>query len=124
LSECRAIASKYNAELHGRVIELEGLNLWDQGSTGESIQDFVKRFFRRDVNESPRVICLDLGSLDERRQVLVASEIALNSLWNSARKAWSETLHKPAQEDNRCPVFVVVDEAHNLAPEHPLSDAW
>jgi hypothetical protein len=39
------------------------------------------------------------------------------------RQSWEEALGNPAESDDRRPIFVVVDEAHNLAPQSPTTDS-
>jgi hypothetical protein len=103
-------------EIYARLLELLECDLWDKSN---SLEGLIGQFFQ--PNPSSRVICLDLGSLDRERQALLVAEAALDSLWTSARSAWNAAIARPRDEDTRCPVFVVIDEAHNLAPEQASS---
>lgn len=57
---------------------------------------------------------------------LLTVEVALARLWTRAKAAWRENADQTSgDEDDRVPTFIVVDEAHNFAPERsstPLRD--
>ena len=63
-------------------------------------------------------------SLDSARpsDTLLAVEVALSRLWNRAKSAWrkrsNDSVTQTPGPDERVPTFIVVDEAHNFAPEH------
>lgn len=67
-------------------------------------------------------------SLDSAGQAdtLLTVEIALSRLWTRAKAAWREAADQASgDKDDRVPTFIVVDEAHNFAPERsstPLRD--
>jgi hypothetical protein len=68
-------------------------------------------------------------SLDSARQgdALLAADVALSRLWLQAKNVWRERAEQSesARKDPIVPTFVVVDEAHNFAPEHsrdPITD--
>ena len=72
-------------------------------------------------------LALDTLNKDER---LLSVNVALEALWDSARNASIKILnhldnkiHMPDTieelEDNRVPVFIVIDEAHNFIPISP-----
>jgi hypothetical protein len=105
--------------LTGRIKELDKMVIWsDKGS------DFRSRLPSPLSMEPPRrVVCLDLGSLASPDERLLVAETALSGLWDKAREAWHNAMEKTPEEDERCPVFVVIDEAHNLGPAEPRSDA-
>lgn len=50
---------------------------------------------------------------------LLAVDVALSRLWKQAKDAWRKRLasSEDAENDRRVPTFIVVDEAHNFAPE-------
>lgn len=54
---------------------------------------------------------------------LLSADVALSRMWLRAKSEWrkrAETIHKVDHEpDGRVPTFIVIDEAHNFAPEHP-----
>jgi DNA helicase HerA-like ATPase len=63
-----------------------------------------------------RFVAIDLQSLSLGEQRLVV-EIALAAAWKRAREQQSRRFTDPeAWEKKRAPIFVVIDEAHNLAP--------
>jgi len=63
-------------------------------------------------------------ALDSANQTdtLLAVEVTLARLWHKAKLAWRARADSPnpaaAGDDKRVPTFIVVDEAHNFAPEH------
>ena len=66
-----------------------------------------------------RLEILDLPSLpDMSVRFLVISAMLANE-WERARRAWAEALERPAGDDTRVPTFIILDEAHNLAPAEP-----
>jgi hypothetical protein len=69
-----------------------------------------------------RILCIDLGSPDKPAARLAAASAVLNALWDVTRRQWLEALNRPSDQDARVPVFIVIDEAHNLAPTQPPSD--
>jgi hypothetical protein len=64
---------------------------------------------------------IDLPSLPSHEDQLLASHAILNSEWRRARQEWENMLRNPGQKDTRVPTFLVIDEAHNLAPKKPLT---
>jgi DNA helicase HerA-like ATPase len=67
------------------------------------------------------VQCIDLGSLAKPEAKLIAAREALRAIWFEAVRSWKSALDKSESDDARCPVFIVIDEAHNLAPAEPPS---
>ena len=88
------------AELHVRIEQVESMGIWAPAGAPRPYLDCLSS------RESALVcLCLDgLGRLE--RSVLMAKALAL--LWNR-------------QEKDRAPTFIVVDEAHNVAPVHPAN---
>ena len=72
------------------------------------------------------VLSLDASS---HKDTLLAVEIALSRLWKQAKDEWRKNAERPSRADeevgpeqnnrnyDRAPTFVVIDEAHNFAPE-------
>jgi uncharacterized protein len=77
-----------------------GIHRWQVWSTGDagSVQDLV-------VPDGPRILVIDLGSLETPGEKAVAAESVLAALWR----------HREARE----PTLVVIDEAHNVCPLEP-----
>jgi hypothetical protein len=50
---------------------------------------------------------------------LLAIDALLAVEWKSARDAWQRVMSQAAMPDKRVPVFIVVDEAHNMMPSEP-----
>jgi len=107
------------AKLYVRAAGMSLLNIWEKGSSPGSVNTHVKSLFESKLTQ--RVLCLDLASLEKQDERLMVTNAALGELWAAARRAWLEAIKQKKEADNRCPVFVVIDEAHNLAPvEAPL----
>ncbi|MFY9837399.1 MAG: ATP-binding protein, partial [Xanthobacteraceae bacterium] len=66
---------------------------------------------------------LDIGSLTTPNRVFIAAGAALDALWVKAREEWNKALGENPSDDPRCPIFIVIDEAHNLTPAAPSSEA-
>jgi hypothetical protein len=105
------------ANLSTRIAKLQSSHIWR--ATGTAIQEWVEVLVRTDLTS--RIVCLDLGSLDDLEEIYTTAGVALEALWEHARRAWTAALAAPADEERRCPVFVVIDEAHNIAPEQPTT---
>jgi hypothetical protein len=74
-------------------------------------------------SSSNRLEVIDLPSLRDRSTRLLAVSAVIKAEWDLARELWSEALEKPPEKDDRVPVFIVVDEAHNLIPAVPRGKA-
>ena len=57
---------------------------------------------------------IDLPSVDGRRSRALVVNAVMGQIQRQASKAWTAALSKDS--DTRVPIFIVVDEAHNLAP--------
>jgi uncharacterized protein len=71
--------------------------IWSSGDTG-ALQDLV-------AGDGPRALVVDLGSLESPGEKALAAESVLAALWR--------------QRQQRRPVLIVVDEAHNVCPREP-----
>jgi DNA helicase HerA-like ATPase len=101
-----------------RIEQLRCYDIWDKDirSVGQRMAPLCG------TDTDVRVVCLDLGSLDQPEQRFITAAAALDSLWVNARAAWTKALAAPQDQDRRCPVFVVIDEAHNIAPEESVTE--
>lgn len=59
---------------------------------------------------------IDLPSFQDKNTRLLAINSVIATEWHQARRNWSRALQFSADEDERVPTFIVVDEAHNLIP--------
>jgi hypothetical protein len=77
-----------------------GIHRWQIWSSGaaDSIQDLVG-------SGGPRVLIVDLGSLETWGEKAIAAESVLAALWR--------------RRGERDPTLVVIDEAHNVCPREP-----
>jgi len=82
-----------------------------------SVSDHVEDLF---ADGDKRGLILDLPSLPTSAAQQTACIAALETAWNSARGSWKKALAEA--EDARVPVFLVIDEAHNLAPAESRAD--
>ena len=100
--------------------DLLSLGIWDRETPDKSVAACVERLGKPDRCE--RVLCIDLGSPDNPAARLAAASAALNALWRDTRQRWLEAMNRSPDDDRRVPVFIVIDEAHNLAPTQPATD--
>ena len=63
-----------------------------------------------------RLLILDLPSLDYEHAQAMLADRAVELLSANARANWLDAVMRPPQEDPRVPIFIVIDEAHNLVP--------
>jgi ABC-type oligopeptide transport system ATPase subunit len=105
--------------LYANSTDLLGFEIWDRAESEQSLTSYVQRLNDRTSNK--RVLTIDLASLDMPEERLATAHAILNSLWDVARGNWLEAIKRPSKEDNRFPIFIVIDEAHNLAPMDPVT---
>jgi DNA helicase HerA-like ATPase len=98
--------------LYSRTHELARFTIWPSSGTSGSVNTRVRALFSRKAME--RVVSLDLGSLAEPDERLMITSSAIDTIWAEARAAWLGAMKRPIKGDKRIPVFVVIDEAHNL----------
>lgn len=98
--------------VYTRAFEIGVLPVWATETQPATVIASVKNLA---AGES-RVVCVDLASLEEHNARLMVAGSALNALWAARRTAWFDALKGKPEDDSRRPVFVVIDEAHNLAP--------
>ena len=79
---------------------IEDLGIWSRGDTGSVLDDLG----RADV----RCLVVDLGSLPTRTEQALVAEAVLAGLWR--------------QRQEREPVLIVIDEAHNVCPAEPRDE--
>ena len=70
-----------------------------------------------------RLEVIDLPSLRDRGARLLAINAFLEQESVRSKHLWSQALDKPLSLDERVPVFIIVDEAHNVIPAEPRSNA-
>ncbi|PRA78866.1 ATP-binding protein [Microbacterium sp. MYb66] len=97
LPDLRASADPARVRLANRMENLQVLEweLWSRGAG--SVVDAI--------DERPRATVLDLGGFEHRAEPKVAALAVLEHLW--------------ARREERRPVLIVIDEAHNLCSPHP-----
>jgi DNA helicase HerA-like ATPase len=69
----------------------------------------------------PVLEIIDLPSIPSHEDQLLASHALISAEWRRARAEWAKAIGGPRDEDMRTPTFMVIDEAHNLAPKKPLT---
>ena len=70
-----------------------------------------------------RLTIIDLPSVADRDKRLLATDAILRDIWKRRRADWELALRFPPDEDFRVPMFVTLDEAHNLIPAEPRGKA-
>lgn len=96
----RASGDSAEYRLANRIENLEVLN-WDLWSRGEeSVVDVI--------DERPRATVLDIGGFTHPAEAKVAALAVLEHLW--------------ARREERKPILIVIDEAHNLCSPNPRTD--
>jgi DNA helicase HerA-like ATPase len=83
--------------VRARNLGIDGWQIWS-GLDDASLEELVQP-------GGPRLIVADLGSLGTRAEQAVAAEAVLAALWR----------RRSARE----PILIVIDEAHNVCPQHP-----
>lgn len=78
---------------------------------------------KSDIRYGDRLLVVDLPSLPDKRTRLLAINSLLENIWEQARSNWQKALDSPANKDNRVPIFIVMDEAHNFLSIDPKSKA-
>ncbi len=69
-----------------------------------------------DETTKQQVGVLDLPCIESPEAQLLVIDATLESIWKTVKKKWEKAIKKPPERDTRVPVFIVIDEAHNLAP--------
>jgi DNA helicase HerA-like ATPase len=99
------ISHDYTSEARqlGLRIENKGVANWDVWSSpaSSSLVDTLKE-------DDWRCLVLDIGTLDSMAEKTVIGNAVLTHFWR--------------HRNQRKPVLVVIDEAHNICPQDPLSD--
>lgn len=92
----------------------------------EEASGFDRHWKRSD--RLPRVTVVDVGSIQHSIGRLVATRYVLERVWELSDKERKDardakTSGKGTRSPTRRPIFIVIDEAHNLAPPDPKSAA-
>jgi DNA helicase HerA-like ATPase len=79
-------------------------------------------FYDADGTIRDRCKVIDLVALEPEHRPMVVTSI-LNKEWTAALKRWRSALAKDDEKDKRTPVFIVIDEAHNIIPSNPSDES-
>lgn len=92
--------------------------IWRSRGDGEvDVCDFV------DSEAEPQTLIVDLQSLvREEERISVATGI-LRTLWLRRRQSHWEAIRDFEKSDTRNPLFLFIDEAHNIVPQHKENPA-
>src|SRR5439155_5687378 len=64
-----------------------------------------------------KIRVIDLPTFrDPRTQQIVLSSV-VETAWDNARSQWAVAFGKGAEKDERVPLFIVLEEAHNIVPQ-------
>lgn len=86
-------------------------------SSSDDLRLYLKNRFLSNA-AACKLVTIDLQSLDSWREQQLVTALVLDSAWDWARRSQAlrlEDLSGP-WEQQRTPIFIVIDEAHNLAP--------
>ena len=84
-------------------------------------EGIVANEIQNEVAERNRARVIDLPSFrDSRTQHVVLSSV-VESIWDRAHQDWAFAFEKEADKDERVPVFIVLEEAHNIIPTKTYS---
>jgi len=83
--------------LRARNLGVDSLSVWARGAPGSLLDALTAA--------GPRCTVIDLGSLPDRREQGIVAASVLGELWR--------------RREQREPVLVVIDEAHNVCPAQP-----
>jgi uncharacterized protein len=115
-------SARSNVPLRFRTLieSLEQFEIWRANGAGElDIADVL-----RIPPTHPTAVVIDLLSVNTEAERLALASRSLAAIWEGARDAYSQSLlSNPNDVDQRVPTFVVIDEAHNLAPLQRKSPA-
>jgi hypothetical protein len=72
-------------------------------------------------SQKSKIRVIDLPSFHDpwTQQVVVSSVV--KTAWDDARQQWAVAFEKDAEMDERAPLFIVVEEAHNIVPHETQS---
>jgi hypothetical protein len=67
-----------------------------------------------------RLRVLDLASLLEKDNQRALVSTTLRDVWETMHEKWRKAMDEAPEEDQRSPLFIVVDEAHHVIPREPM----
>lgn len=88
-----------------------------RGHHEKTLSNVIRDFYDSDEN----FISVDLPSIKDEEDRITICSYVLDSLWERATKQWDLSLINKKINETRFPVFIVIDEAHNLIPEEANS---
>lgn len=112
----RSVPPETGLRYNALVAKLEAYDIW--AAEGEA--DLRSMLVGADA---PQVAVLDLQSLERDRERLLVANQVLGAIWKHGKNEARQRLQDPTRPDLRVPIFVVIDEAHNLVPAERGDDA-
>lgn len=106
-------------KVDARCYELLNFKLWSEEKEKTTIDIYIKNLIKKD--DGPKAVVVDLPSLDKMEAQSLVCSVILNTLRAVAKERWLEAIKKPKEDDTRFPIYIVVDEAHHLAPPESSS---
>jgi hypothetical protein len=78
------------------------------------------------INEKtlPRLDIINLSSASSQRTKALVVNSVLKDVWEHARNTWTESLVNREKGEKRTPLFIIVDEAHNLISNNVESKSF
>lgn len=115
--------AKFTEEDFKRISNsLSELNKFDIWNNDRSQKSKLENFFSEDgtpLNKLPNFTCINLASIKEVRAKLAVCRFLLEKLWKIRQNERLDAQQREGGQDERKPLFVVIDEAHNLIPQDP-----
>lgn len=95
------------------IESLAEYNIWR--SKGDDEDDLLNLV---DTKKHSHALVIDLQSLENEEERLLITNRVLNKIWNDRKEEHWEAMRDINQDDNRVPNFILIDEVHNLVPDH------
>jgi len=107
-------------KVYTEAFKLSELEIWPEAAGTPSVDDVIREFGA--IDSDRRLLILDLPSLDQQLAQSMLADRVIELLWRSARDNWMEAVKDSNSDDPRVPIFIVIDEAHNLVPAETMGD--
>ncbi len=110
VSAVEFISSEIERFYFGRAKEYAAEGIVSHELLNDSASNFKIRVF-------------DLPSFRDLRTQQVVLSSVMETLWNEARQEWALAFENEPEKDERVPVFIVLEEAHNIVPSEAHTDS-
>ena len=110
----QSVGGRTSLRFRAIVDAIAEYQVWRSRGDGEiDVCEFV------DMNRAQQALVIDLQSLTRQEERISVVTRILATLWNKRREAHWEAIRdiERKKSDTRVPLFLVIDEAHNLIPQ-------